>query len=55
MTNTVLFTSGSGFVGSHVVLQLLNAGHTVGTSVRSLEKERPVRSMLEKRARKREG
>jgi nucleoside-diphosphate-sugar epimerase len=37
---------GSGFVGSHVVLQLLNAGYTVRTTVRSLDKEQSVRLML---------
>ena len=35
--STVLVTGGSGLVGSHVVLQLLNAGHDVRTTVRSLE------------------
>jgi dihydroflavonol-4-reductase len=45
MTN-VLVTGGSGFVGSHVVLQTLNAGHNVRTTVRSLKKEESVRAML---------
>jgi len=44
--STVLVTGGSGFVASHVVLQLLNAGHTVRTTVRSLDKEVTVRAML---------
>src|SRR5262252_1334362 len=46
MSATVLVTGGSGFVGSHVILQLLNAGHGVRTTVRSLEKVLIVRSML---------
>ena len=37
--STVLVTGGSGFVGSHVILQLLAAGHVVRTTVRSLKRE----------------
>ena len=44
--STVLVTGGSGFVGSHVILQLLNAGHVVRTTVRSLKREESVRAML---------
>lgn len=44
--NTVLVTGGSGFVGSHVILQLLDAGHTVRTTVRSPKREATVRKMM---------
>jgi nucleoside-diphosphate-sugar epimerase len=48
MTNdtTVLVTGGSGFIGSHCILQLLSAGYRVRTTVRSLAREREVRAML---------
>ncbi len=39
-------TGGSGFVGSHIILQLLNEGHAVRTTVRSLNREDSVRAML---------
>lgn len=44
--STVLVTGGSGFVGSHCILQLLNAGHRVRTTVRSAKREADVRAML---------
>jgi nucleoside-diphosphate-sugar epimerase len=42
----VLVTGGSGFVGSHCILALLDAGYRVRTTVRSLDKEPAVRAML---------
>src|SRR5215475_3431775 len=44
--STILVTGGSGFVGSHCILQLLAAGHQVRTTVRSLQREADVRAML---------
>lgn len=42
----VLVTGGSGFVGAHCIIQLLQAGYQVRTSVRSLAREPEVRAML---------
>jgi nucleoside-diphosphate-sugar epimerase len=42
----VLVTGGSGFIGAHIILQLVRAGHQVRTTVRSLKREGDVRSML---------
>jgi len=44
--STILVTGGSGFIGSHAILQLLAAGHQVRTTVRSSKREDNVRAML---------
>jgi nucleoside-diphosphate-sugar epimerase len=44
--STILVTGGSGFIGSHSILQLLSAGHRVRTTVRNLKREAEVRAML---------
>ncbi|WP_030904708.1 SDR family oxidoreductase [Streptomyces sp. NRRL F-5126] len=43
---TVLVTGGSGFVGAHAVLRLLETGRTVRTTVRAPDREQAVRAML---------
>lgn len=42
----VLVTGGSGFIGARCILQLLEQGYRVRTTVRSLEREPQVREML---------
>jgi len=44
--STILVTGGSGFIGSHTILQLLIAGHEVRTTVRDLKRAGDVRAML---------
>ena len=43
---TVLVTGGSGFIGSHALLQLLATGHEVRTTIRSLQREAGLRALL---------
>lgn len=47
MEETVLVTGGSGFVASHVVVQFLEAGATVHTTVRSLKSLAKVQPLLD--------
>ena len=42
----VLVTGGSGFIGSHCILDLLRAGYRVRTTVRSPDREAAVRELL---------
>lgn len=46
MSERVLVTGGSGFVGSHCLVQLLRHGYEVTTTVRSLAKADEVRELL---------
>ncbi len=42
----VLVTGGTGFIAAHCIVQLLEAGHRVRTSVRSLDRADEVREMV---------
>ena len=45
-TEQVLVTGGSGFIGGHCIVELINAGYRVHTTVRSSAREAGVRKML---------
>jgi nucleoside-diphosphate-sugar epimerase len=42
----VLVTGGTGFVGTHCLIQLLTAGYETSATIRDLRRERDVRAML---------
>lgn len=44
----VLVTGGSGFIGAHAIVALLDAGYRVRTTVRSLAREADVRAMVQR-------
>jgi len=46
MSDTVLVTGGTGFVGARRVLQLLEKGYNVKNSMRSLERKNEAIKML---------
>ena len=43
---TVLVTGGTGFVGSHCILQLLQKGYKVKTTLRNISRKDEVINML---------
>ena len=47
ISQRVLVTGGSGFIAGHCILQLLEQGHFVRTTIRSMAKEAAVRDVLE--------
>ena len=51
MTQLVLVTGGSGFIAGHCILQLLEQGFEVRTTVRSLDREQSARAILTERQR----
>ncbi|KAJ5748219.1 NAD dependent epimerase/dehydratase [Penicillium nucicola] len=45
---SVLVTGGSGFIASHLILQLLRAGYKVRTTIRTPSREKDLRDVLQK-------
>jgi nucleoside-diphosphate-sugar epimerase len=45
-SDQVLVTGGSGFLGAHIIVALLNAGYRGRTTVRSLSRENEVRDVI---------
>ena len=46
MTQTILLTGASGFIAKHIALEVLNAGHSLRASVRSLSRADEVRAAV---------
>ncbi|EAF9789485.1 NAD-dependent epimerase/dehydratase family protein, partial [Listeria monocytogenes] len=47
MKNNVLVTGGTGFLGMHIIFQLLQQGYQVKTTVRSLKSKEKVIEILQ--------
>ncbi|HHQ0079832.1 TPA: GDP-mannose 4,6-dehydratase, partial [Listeria monocytogenes] len=47
MKNNVLVTGGTGFLGMHIIFQLLQQGYQVKTTVRSLKSKEKVIEVLQ--------
>nr|WP_272210254.1 NAD-dependent epimerase/dehydratase family protein [Marinicella sp. W31]MDC2876122.1 NAD-dependent epimerase/dehydratase family protein [Marinicella sp. W31] len=43
----VLVTGGTGFLGAHILVQLLNAGHDARATIRSMDKKDRLLKMLQ--------
>src|SRR5262245_61302210 len=46
MSQTVLVTGGTGFIGGWTIVELLKRGYRVRTTVRSLDKEPTLRALI---------
>lgn len=42
----VLVTGGTGFIAVHIILQLLNQGYWVRTTLRTMSRQKEVKAML---------